>query len=119
VALPEMRTMPTQVRRCSERGPFNAHVTLVSTLEASTQEARSIDVSLGGVSLICTEPLEVGQCITLIFHLATQSGMVAEEVCGRVMSARFDDDVAVLGIEFTSPLDRRTAPEFCRALAWS
>jgi hypothetical protein len=114
-----MRTMPTQIKRRFERGPFIAHVTLVSTLEASTQEAQSIDVSLGGVSLICTEPMEIGQCITLTFHLATQSGMVAEEACGRVTSARFDDDVVVLGIEFTSLLDRRTAPEFCRALARS
>jgi hypothetical protein len=119
VALPEEQALPTQIKRRFERGPFIAHVTVASTLEASTQEAQSIDVSLGGVSLICTEPLEIGLCITLTFHLATQSGMVAEEVCGRVMSARFDDDVAVLGIEFTSPLDHRTAPEFCRSLARS
>jgi hypothetical protein len=111
-----MRTMQIQTRRLFERVPFCVRVTLASMPGASTLEAQSIDASLGGVGLICTEPVPIGQAVTLTFHFATQSGEAAEAVRGHVTSVRCDDDAAVVGIKFTPPLDRRTTPLLCRAI---
>jgi hypothetical protein len=99
------------------RVPFFAKATLAVLFEAQVIEARSIDISLGGVSLACPTPLPIGQLVSLTFHLTTGETRSEERpVSGRVSHLRFDDDAAIIGVEFTPTLDRMVMPALVRAI---
>ena len=100
-----MRT-PEDRRRC-ERVGFHSQVTVDLSGGDVTLKARSANISLAGVGLICPSPLPVGQPVTLTFHLTSRAGPVRERVTGRVISLRFDDDVALIGVEFDAVLGQK------------
>jgi hypothetical protein len=82
-------------------------------------EANFLDISPGGVRLICSEPLAVGEEVRLVFGFTMGNEMQNEEVGGRVFRARMDDDVWVVEFEFTESLDRGCTPLLERATARS
>jgi len=102
-----MRT-PEDNRRF-ERMPFYSQVTVDLSGGDVRLEARSANISLGGVGLICPTALPVGEHVTLTFHLTSSAGPVAERVTGRVVSSRFDDGVALIGVEFDAVLGHEAA----------
>jgi PilZ domain len=111
--------MPTpQHGRRFERAPFFVEVTLALPQGGHLVEARSVDISLGGVGLICPVPLAVGSVITLTFSVRGRTGAVEECVVGRVASLRYDDDASLVGVEFVEPLKRESAPTLVREIEW-
>jgi hypothetical protein len=78
-------------------------------------EANVLDISLGGVGLICSEPVFEGEDALLTFQFGTRKGVHIEEVWSRVVRTRMDDDVWVVGLEFNKVLDRRNTPLLARA----
>jgi hypothetical protein len=101
-------------RRRFERKPFFAAVT-IKTASCASIEARSNEISLSGVGLISATPIAAGEAVALTIRVPGPDG-VAERVSGRVASLRFDDDCAVIGVEFSSPLDRLTTPALAVAV---
>jgi c-di-GMP-binding flagellar brake protein YcgR len=99
-----------------ERVPFYTRVTVASNPEGTVREANSVDISLGGVGLICHEPLSVGSDVSLTFHLGSRPVPTLEEVSGRVRAVRFDEDATLLGVEFADVLSRGSAPALVRAI---
>lgn len=103
--------MPTpQDKRRFGRAPFLANVTVELLSGDSVIDARSVDVSLGGVGLISPTPIPAGEQVVLTFHLKTASGTTTERIPGRVANLRFDDDASIVGVEFSAVLDRNAAP---------
>jgi c-di-GMP-binding flagellar brake protein YcgR len=103
-------------RRRYERMPFSARVILVSSFLDVPLEARSLDISPGGVALLCDQPSPTGQVVSMTFHIESPSGMIRETVSGRITNIRLDDDAAILGVEFLPTLDRRSGPGLMRAI---
>lgn len=99
-----------------ERVPFFTRVTLESSHWGQTADARTVDVGLHGVGLICQEPLPVDQTVSLTFYLKDGPREAAELVVGRVVNVRFDDDVTIVGVEFSEPLSPRDAPVLVRTV---
>ena len=104
---------PTSRRRF-ERMPFFANVTIRSQSGGPSVKGRSIDISLGGVGLVSESPFPVGKLVDLTFHLSTPKGIVNEQVSGRVACVRFDDNAAIVGLEFSTILAREATPELTR-----
>jgi c-di-GMP-binding flagellar brake protein YcgR len=103
--------LPTpQDKRRFGRAPFIANVTVELPAGGSAIDARSVDISLGGVGLISPMPVPVGEHMVLTFHLKTSSGMTTERIPGRVVNLRHDDDASIVGVEFAAVLDHKTAP---------
>lgn len=91
--------------------PFFAGVTVTLSPCGRTIEARTFDISLGGVGLICPTMVAVGQILSMAFRLADRSGgAVIEVVHGRVCHSRSDEGATTVGMQFLSPLGRRTTP---------
>jgi hypothetical protein len=99
------------------RRPFRTRVTLSLPTSEAPVKANTLDISRGGVGLICSEPVPVGELALLTFHIRTRTGVQIEQVSGRVAQARMDDDVWLVGLEFTEVLDRQRTPLLARAAA--
>jgi c-di-GMP-binding flagellar brake protein YcgR len=94
-------------RRRFVRVPFYASVK-VTPSDGRAIEARSFDISVGGVGLIGTPAPGVGQVIQMEFSVVVRPGVVTvEAVLGRVMHVK-DIGATALGVEFLDPLDDRT-----------
>ena len=104
-------------RRRLERAPFFTRVSVASLPRGFVFEARSMDINLDGVGLVCQSSLPVGQLVTLTFLFGTTGKRLDETpVCGRVAHVRFNDGAAILGIEFIPSLNRWTAPALIRVI---
>jgi hypothetical protein len=99
-----------------ERILFSARVTLISSFSDIPLEARSLEISPGGVALLCDQPSPTGHVVSMTFHLQSPSGITLETVSGRVANIQFDDDATILGVEFLPALDRRTGPGLMRVI---
>jgi hypothetical protein len=105
-----------QGQRRFERAPFFTRVTITGPSGEPATEARTVDVGLAGVGVITTTPLAVGQAVLVTFHLRVGTGMVREQVPGRVVDLRVDDDASIAGIEFDEPVSRLQSPALVRAI---
>jgi PilZ domain len=105
----------SQERRQFGRAPFQARVTVSLPTRQASVEANVLDISLAGVSLICSEPASEGEDASLTFQIWTCLAVQTEEVWSRVVRARMDDDVWVVGLKFNKVLDRQTTPLLARA----
>jgi hypothetical protein len=77
----------------------------------------SFDISIGGVGITTTVPLERGQMVRVQFHL--QNGApeaIHEEVLGRVAYCRADENGDRAGIEFLEKIGDAMQPELARKL---
>jgi hypothetical protein len=97
-------------RRRVKRATLEARVFVSLPTSQTPVEANILDISPGGVRLICSEPLAVGEEVRLVFLVTTRDEVKSEEVSGRVFRAQMDDDVWVVEFEFTEILDRRRTP---------
>jgi PilZ domain len=107
----------TQERRQFWRGPFRARVTMSLPARQAVVMADVLDISFGGVHVICAEPVTEGEDAVLTFHIDIRRGVQTEEVSGRVIHARMDDDAWVVGLKFNQVLDRQSTPFLAQAAA--
>lgn len=103
-------------RRRFGRLPFFVPVALTPNTVPGSIQGHTFDISLGGAGLTCPTPLPVGESVRLAFHLPAPAGRVVEELTGRVASLRFDDDGAIMGVEFDELASSRKAPALTRAI---
>jgi hypothetical protein len=106
-----------QERRQFERVPFRARVTVNLLARQASVKANVLDISLNGVRLICAEPISLGDNALLTFRVRTRTGLQTEEVWGRVIHARMDDDAWVVGLKFDEVLDWQSTPQLAQAAA--
>jgi len=104
-----------QERRQFGRAPNRARVTVSLPTRQVSLEATLLDISFEGVRLICAEPVFENEGALLVFQTKSQMGVKTEEVWSRVIHARVDDDVWVLGLKFSELLDRQKTPSLARA----
>jgi PilZ domain len=97
-------------RRKFARRPFRARVTVSLPSPQISVEAHVLDISLNGVRLICADPLCEGQDAVLTFRIRTRKRLQIEEVAGRVVHARMDDDAWVVGLKFDQVLTPESTP---------
>jgi hypothetical protein len=102
-------------RRQFARRPFRARVIVSVPAHQVSVEANVLDISLNGVRLICAEPVSEGDDTLLTFRTRTRGGVQIEEVSGRVMHARMDDDAWVIGLRFNQVLTPERTPLLARA----
>ena len=105
----------SQERRQFGRAPFHARVTVSLPTRQASVEANVLDISLGGVSLICWERVSDGEDALLTFQIRTRTAKQTEEVWSRVIHVRMDDDVWVVGLKFNKVLDRQSTPLLAHA----
>ncbi len=78
-------------------------------------EARTVDISLGGVGIALAATFARGDLVTIVFRLDGRGrGPVEERVLGRVAYVRADVDGNRIGVEFLEPLASAACPELCR-----
>jgi hypothetical protein len=87
-------------RRGSTRVPFPTSVTVSLPTRQALVTANALDISLDGIRVISPEPLFLGEDALLTFRITSRSGVQVEEVWGRVIHARMDDDAWVVGLKF-------------------
>ena len=94
------------------RVPSHAQAEVTPVPDGETIEAYAFAIGLDGAGLACCTPLAVGQPVSMIFCFTTRAGAAAREgpLLGRTTSVHFDDDVAIIGVEFAERLSRRTSP---------
>jgi hypothetical protein len=100
-------------QRVYERVPFFRPVEVSAPPEAPPVEARSFDISLGGVGLVCprSSGLRPGAPVALTFRLNDpRRGPVVERVFGRVAHLRAEPDGVRVGVEFLEPLHPTSYP---------
>ena len=104
-------------RRSYERVGFLCRVAVAVRPEAAPIEARSIDLSLGGVGLATSAALPVGQTVVLTFFLkGARQEEVRDQVQGRVVNLKADLDCNRVGVEFLEPLHESRHPALVRKL---
>jgi PilZ domain-containing protein len=99
------------------RVSFQARVILRLLTPEISVEANALDISASGVCVICSEPLAVGENAFVAFQFRNRTEVEVEEVRGRVIRVRMDDDVWVLGLQFDEILDWQKTPLLARATA--
>jgi hypothetical protein len=97
-------------KRQFPRVPFFVPLELSSAALEAPIEANGLDVSLSGVRLICCEPVPVGEEVRLTLRLKQGRKLRVEDVRGRVVRVQGDDDVWIVGIEFSEVLSARKTP---------
>jgi hypothetical protein len=107
----------SEERRGSTRVPFPTSVTVSLPTRQALVTANALDISLDGIRVISPEPLFLGEDALLTFQITSRSGVQVEEVWGRVVHARMDDDAWVVGLIFNRVLDQRRTPLLARAAA--
>jgi hypothetical protein len=97
-----------------ERATFLCQVSMSAGGGAAIQTS-SVDISLGGVGLISPVLVQMGQAVTLAFHLKNSAHVpIVEGVQGRVVFIRSEVDGHRLGVEFYEPLHRSRNPHLTR-----
>ena len=79
--------------------------------------ANVLEISQDGVRVLCAEPVSEGADAVLTFRMTIRRRERTEEVSGRVIHARMDDDAWVVGFKFNQDLTRETTPLLARAAA--
>jgi c-di-GMP-binding flagellar brake protein YcgR len=94
-----------QELRQYERVGFLCQLEITAIPDGTPQEARSIDLSLGGVGVVTPATFSVGQLVTVTFFLGdSTSNAVQDPVVGRIAHFAADVDSNRLGIQFLQPL---------------
>jgi c-di-GMP-binding flagellar brake protein YcgR len=107
----------TQNARCYQRVTFLRGATIRRPSVGAAIEARTVDISIGGVGLVAPKPLTVGEVVTDEFPLeGPDRRALVEGVAGRVVHSAFDLDGYKVGVEFLEPLSHRSSPELSRAV---
>jgi hypothetical protein len=88
----------SQDRRQFRRQPFQARVTIGLPTPQASVKAYVLDLSRDGVRLICAKPVSEGEDDVLTFRMRSRRGIQIEEVPGRVIHVRMDDDAWVVGV---------------------
>jgi hypothetical protein len=97
--------------------PFLKPVTVWAPPDGPPVEARTVDISLGGVGLACRASFRKGQVVVVAFRLNDpRRGPVEERVTGRVANLVADDDGNRIGVEFAEPLHASAHPALTRAV---
>ncbi len=79
-------------RRRYERLMSRARVVISPRTQHAPVEGNALDISAGGVGVICAELLAVGEDALLTFHISAPDGVQTEEVRGRVVRTLWDDE---------------------------
>ena len=103
-------------RRRYERVPFFSDVILRPADSTRPLSARTVDLSLGGVGLVTTATLMLGDYVTVTFPFPDAAARRTTEILGRVASFRADEDANLVGVEFLEPLSVARAPELVRRM---
>jgi c-di-GMP-binding flagellar brake protein YcgR len=104
-------------RRLYVRVPFLKPVRVWAPPEDRPVEARTLDISLGGVGITCRAAFRKGQVVIIGFRLTDpRLGTVEERVTGRVANLQADDDSNRVGIEFSEPIHPSVFPALARAV---
>ena len=104
-------------RRRFERRPFRARVTISLPTHQVVLKANVLEISQEGVRLLCAEPVSEGADALLTFRMRIRRKERTEEVSGRVIHARMDDDAWVVGFKFNEALTRESTPLLAKAAA--
>lgn len=106
-------------RRQFPRVSFRSRADMTSIPDGEAIDGSVLDIGLGGVRLVCSVPVVVGQVVSLTLSFTTDAGTEASEgpLLGRVISLAIDDDAAIVGVAFDRPLDDRSAPTLARTIA--
>lgn len=104
-------------RRRYGRVPFLSRVALTPIPGGTRSEARTLDLSLGGVGVLTSGAYAVGQAVELVFFSRDSKGAeVGERVLGRVANFKADVDGNRIGIEFAAPLRETECPVLTQRL---
>ena len=104
-------------RRRYERVPFFCKATLTVLPHGRPVVSRSIDISLGGAGIVTSGRIELGQQVALAFYLRNNRQQEAvEEVVGRIVHLRAEEDGNVVGVEFLQPLEESSTPLLTRKM---
>lgn len=105
-------------RRRYERASFFCRLSLAPDGAGPMFEAHSTDISLGGVGLVTSGQLSLGQLVAVTFHLAdSRQPGPPNAVTGRVVNVRADMDGNRIGVEFLAPLDEKRFPALVRRIS--
>jgi c-di-GMP-binding flagellar brake protein YcgR len=105
-------------RRNYTRVPFHKSVTVEALPDGPTIEARTIDISLGGVGITCRAAFSKGQSLAVVFRLDDRKlGACVERVPGRVVNLVADEGCNRVGVEFAESLHEAKFPALSRAVA--
>jgi c-di-GMP-binding flagellar brake protein YcgR len=103
-------------RRRYERVPFFVDVVLRTAESGRLLQARTIDFSLGGVTLTTSAALVPGEDVTMIFAIPNAGSQETTEIVGRVVGFSADVDANRVGVEFLEPLSASRSPELVSRL---
>lgn len=104
-------------RRVYVRVPFHKPVTVWAPPDPRPVEARTLDISLGGVGVACRASFRRGQVVVVGFRLTDpRRGAVEERVTGRVANLVADEDGNRVGVEFAEPIHPAAYPALARAV---
>jgi c-di-GMP-binding flagellar brake protein YcgR len=104
-------------RRRYERVACFIPVQLTVLPSGPVLQARSFDISRGGVGVMAEKLLERGQAVSIRVHFSNGSPDGADEdVLGRIAYARADEDGDRIGVEFISPIQESITPMLAKKL---
>jgi c-di-GMP-binding flagellar brake protein YcgR len=104
-------------RRAYERVPFLCAATIAAHPGGKPLDARTLDISLGGVGLTCSGRFLPGTLVAIVFRLKNARREPCEErIIGKVMRFTADLDGNQIGIEFLSPISAADNPALTRAV---
>jgi hypothetical protein len=104
-------------KRAYERVPFFCPVLIAPKPGGISAEARTVDVSIGGVGMVCSGTMVVrpGANVEVTFRLTDpKKGPCEEVVVGRVVNLVADPNGCRIGVEFLEPLRPDTHPRLFR-----
>ena len=99
-----------------QRVPFFCKATLTVLPTGARVNAYSFDISLGGVGLNAQGSCPKGSEVRVAFFLKGRSGVLVEQVPGRVAYVSADESGTRVGIEFQQPVGESICPELARRL---
>lgn len=105
-------------RRVYERVPYFARVSVEIPARAPAVEGRTMDISLGGVGLVCpvSPAVRAGESIAVTFRLTSGREPAEERMPGRVVWLRTEAGCCVLGVEFYEPIHPAAQPALSRLI---
>jgi c-di-GMP-binding flagellar brake protein YcgR len=108
---------PPHGRRQFRRVPFRAQVTVNLSPHLASVEANVLDISLGGIRLLSSEPISKDMGIVLAFQFRNHLDAKSERISGHVIHVRMDDDAWEVGVQFDHALDPQSTPLLTQAVA--
>lgn len=73
----------------------------VEIADCEVRQTRAVDISYGGISILCDQPLSIGLNVTLRFSVGVQTLHRELVVRARVCHVHIRDNHFVMGLEFT------------------